>query len=65
MENPFKSPKTGELHTATILTIITGLLSLGVLVGVILGRMPYEALFTLVLPLLGYGSMASKNKKEK
>lgn len=62
MFETFKNPKTGETHTATILTIICGALAFGVLVGVILERLPYEALIAFVLPIIGWGSMAMKNK---
>jgi len=63
MFETFKDKKTGEIHTATLLTGICGVIAVGVLVGVILGRLPYEALTTFVLPLIGWGSMKHKNKK--
>ena len=61
----FKDLKTGEDHTAKWQTIISGIISLVVLVLVGLGRLDPMFVGILVLPLLGIGSMASKNKKEK
>jgi len=64
MASLLKSPLTGMLHTAAIQTIISGVLSLGILVGVILGKLPYEALFVFIR-FLGLDQWHLKTKPKK
>jgi Na+/citrate or Na+/malate symporter len=62
MLKTMKDPKTQQYHSATLLTIICGILAVGVLIGVIMGKLAAEYLAMFVLPIIGWGSMAWKNK---
>jgi hypothetical protein len=56
---------TGSWHTAAWQTIVSGIVSVGVLVLVGMGKLAPEWIGIVILPLLGIGSMVSANKKAK
>lgn len=57
-----KDPKTQQYHSATLLTVICGILAVGILIGVLMGKLAPEYLSMFILPIIGWGSMAWKNK---
>ena len=59
------NPDTGSWHTAAWQTIISGVVSVGVLVLVGMGKLAPEWIGIVILPLLGIGSMINANKKTK
>lgn len=64
MLETLKSPKTGKYHSGAPITIMCGVLGLAVIIGVILGKIGPEWLASIIVPIIGWGSMAFKNKKE-
>lgn len=57
-----KNPKTGERHTAFWITIMSGVVAVACIVGVSFGKLPSEALGTIIPPLIGFWTMAGRNK---
>jgi len=55
-----KDPITQKPHTAMWPTIVGGAIAGICLIGIILGKLPIELLFTFVAPLLGFGAMARR-----
>ena len=55
-----KNKETGKPHTAMWATIIGGLIAVACIVGVSFGKLPTEALATIVAPLIGALSMANR-----
>jgi hypothetical protein len=62
LENLSPKDSNQKYHSATLLTIICGVLAVGILYGVLFKALPAEYLTAFILPIIGWGSMVWKNK---
>lgn len=62
MIETFKDPKTQKQHTAVAPFIISGAILVLTLIFVAFGKLPYETLGVIVVPIVAWITMASKNK---
>jgi len=53
---------SGQNHTAKYLTLLLTVISCGVFLLVAMGKAPVSLLFTFILPIIGWATMASKSK---
>lgn len=56
----FVNPETKKTHTGFVPFLIAGVLALADLVLVALGKLPYETLAMIVIPIVAFITMASR-----